>query len=438
MFNILSYIMFKIRFRFYSKSMISRYQKKRIKKIISYSINNSKFFKEEYKDSDLNDFFHLPITNKKIMMENLSDYNTLGLNKKQLIDFALEIEKTRDFSKRYNGINIGMSSGTSGNKGIIITTRAEEDFLKTMYLSRLTIPKNEKLNAAFILRVFSPAFNFNKYGHKITYVNQLQSLDNICRDIENINPNVISSPPSMLKLLAKEQINGKLKISPKLIYSYAETLYPDVKKLIEKTFNCSVFQVYQGSEGCYGLSCKEGNIHINEDLVFLEMYDSDGKITKEGKPCQKLIVSDLHKKSQPIIRYELNDIITISKNKCKCGSNFRVIESIQGRSDDMLFGKKKGKAHFIFQDYVVRAIINCSDKIDDFQVLQKSLDLLKVNLLLKGNKKKINIKKEVVRAIESVYKKYECELPKINVIFNKPKPNKNSGKLARVISELKK
>jgi phenylacetate-coenzyme A ligase PaaK-like adenylate-forming protein len=61
------------------------------------------------------------------MMENLTNYNTLGLDKQKIIDFALEIEKTRDFSKRYFGINIGMSSGTSGNKGIIITTRNEED-----------------------------------------------------------------------------------------------------------------------------------------------------------------------------------------------------------------------------------------------------------------------------------------------------------------------
>jgi len=306
-----------------------------------------------------------------------------------------------------------------------------------MYLSRLTIPKKEKLNAAFILRVFSPAFNFDKYGHKITYVNQLQSMENICRNIEEINPNVISSPPSMLKLLAEEQINGRLNLSPKLIYSYAETLYPDVKKLIEKTFNCPIFQVYQGSEGCYALSCKEGNLHINEDIVFLEMYDSNGNPTKEGTSCQKLIVTDLHKKSQPIIRYELNDLVTINPDKCKCGSNFRVIESIQGRSDDMLFGIRKGKSHFIFPDYIVRAIISCSDKIDDFQVIQKTFNLLNVNLLLEKNEKNVSIKKKVIKAIESVYKKYGCELPKINIEFKKPEPNKNSNKLSRVISEVK-
>ena len=167
------------------------------------------------------------------------------------------------------------------------------------------------------------------------------------------------------------------------------------------------------------------------------MYDSNGNPTKEGTSCQKLIVTDLHKKSQPIIRYELNDLVTINPDKCKCGSNFRVIESIQGRSDDMLFGIRKGKSHFIFQDYIVRAIISCSDKIDDFQVIQKTFNLLNVNLLLEKNEKNVSIKKKVIKAIESVYKKYGCELPKINIEFKKPEPNKNSNKLSRVISEVK-
>jgi len=33
---------------------------------------------------------------------------------------------------RFNGINIGMSSGTSGNKDIVITTKEEENYIKEL------------------------------------------------------------------------------------------------------------------------------------------------------------------------------------------------------------------------------------------------------------------------------------------------------------------
>jgi putative adenylate-forming enzyme len=434
MFNLSDYILFKLRFYLYSRKMIKSYQIKKAKKIVDYAMRKSPFFKEYYRGYTT--FFQLPILNKKVMMDNLTYYNTLGLDKKQLTEFALKTEKSRDFTKRLKGLNIGMSSGTSGNKGIIITTKQEEDYLKTMYLSRLVMPKKQKLNCAFILRVFSPAFNFNKFGHKITYVNQLQSIENICRDIKSINPNVLSSPPSMLKILSNELLKGNLNIKPSLIYSYAETLCPDVKDFIEKTFGCPVLQVYQGSEGCYAVTCKEGSLHINEDIVLFELLNADGSKTEDGNPCNKLLVTDLHKKSQPIIRYELNDVITISKSKCKCGSNFRVIESVQGRADDMLWGRKEGKTHFIFQDYIVREIISCSDKIDDFQVVQKSLDLIDVSLQLTDDSKDESVKEKVIAAVQEVYKKYECSIPKITVKFKKPEPNKNSNKLSRVLCEV--
>lgn len=421
MINLFDFILFKFRFHFYSKRMIESYQARNAKKIVSYAANNSQFFREYY--GNYGEFSSLPLTNKKIMMDNLTAYNTIGLNKQDLIDFALSVEKSRDFSKRFNGINIGMSSGTSGNKGIIITTQEEEDFLKMMYLSRLTIPEGKKLNCAFILRVFSPAFNYNSKGHKITYVNQLQPIENMCKDIETINPNVLSSPPSILKLLAKEVLKGNLKINPELIYSYAETLYPDVKDFIEKTFDCRVLQIYQGSEGCYAISCKEGSLHINEDIVLFELV---------GNPCAKPLVTDLHKKSQPIIRYELNDIITISEKKCKCGSNFRVIESIQGRADDMLWGKKDDVLHHIFPDYIVRALMCCSDKIEDFQVVQKSLDELHISIMPESN-----VKDKVIGAVQDVFRKYGCAVPNVVVEFKKPEPNSNSNKLTRVICEMK-
>ena len=434
------YLLSKYRFKFWSKESIKKYQEKKSKEIARYAVQHSKFFKEYYRHHDIEKFSSLPILNKKIMMDNLSEYNTLHLNKDELIEFALNVEKTRNFSIRFNGINIGMSSGTSGNKGIVITTKKEENYTKAMYVSRLIFPKGEKLNCAFILRVNTPAFKYNKAGNRLTYINQLQSMEKIIQQLETLNPNVISAPPSMLKLLANELLKNRLKIRPKLLYSYAEILYPDIKEYLEKSFQCQIHEVYQGSEGCYALTCSHGNLHINEDMVFFELFNAKGLPTKEGNPCYKLLVTDLHKKSQPIIRYELNDIITLSRKKCNCGSNFRVIEHIQGRADDMFWGlmKNSRKSHFIFQDFIARAIISISEDIEEYQAIQNSYTEITINIQLKKNSDKEIIKKKLTQQLKKVFTNYNCIEPEIKIIFCETLLNKDFNKLARIKCNIRK
>ena len=433
-FPLIFYILSKYRFRFWSVKDIKKYQEKKTKGIARYALEHSKFFKEHYNNYNVSEFLSLPIVDKKIMMDNLTEYNTLGLNKDDLINFALNIEKTRDFSMRFNGINISMSSGTSGNKGIVITTKEEENYIKAMYASRLVFPKGEKINCAFILRVNTPAFNYNQSGNKLTYINQLQPIEKTIEQLEKLNPNIVSAPPSMLKILATELQKGRLKISPKLLYSYAEILYPEVKEYLENNFRCEVHEVYQGSEGYYALTCRHGNLHINEDMVFFELLDEKGLPTKDGEPCHKLLVTDLHKKSQPIIRYELNDIITISKEKCGCGSNFRVIKQIQGRADDMFWGIRTDtkEPQFIFQDYISRTIISISEDIEEYQAIQDSYTEIILRIQLRKGSNKEKIKEQLTQKLKKVFSKHHCVEPEIKVTFCLPLLNKRSNKLIRI------
>lgn len=439
-FPVLFYFLCKFRFNNFSKEATYKYQQSKIKSIVKFAYNNSEFYKEHYSGFDTGDFFSLPLVNKKIMMNNLTGFNTLGFTKEEIMDFCLRTEDTRDFSKRYKGVNIGMSSGTSGNKGVELVTRREENYMRAALLSRFDFPKKEKINLAFILRVSSPAFNFNLFGHKMMYISQLKPLEEIVGELQNINPNVLSAPASMLKVIAQEIEKGKLSINPKRVISYAEVLYPDVKIYLEKIFKSTIHQIYKCTEGPIAISCKYGNLHINEDLVFIELYDENNNQAPPGKSCYKMIVTDLHKRSQPIIRYELNDVITIDKKSCKCGSHFRVIKEIQGRSDDMFWGIKKltGEKQFIYQDYIARAIISVSDDINDFQAIQTGYKKITVRLVLNESADKNLIETKLIKSIENIYEKYICEKPDIKVVIGNPLPNENSHKLSRVICQIKK
>ena len=435
---LLFYLLCRHRFRHYSLDQIRRYQQSRLASVLRHAVSQSRFFRDYYHGFDLRNPSLLPTVNKRIMMDNLTDYNTAGLTKEQILDFCLETEKSRDFSRRLCGLNVGMSSGTSGNKGVEIVSPREESYMKAALLARFDFPQGEKINLAFILRVSAPAFNLDRFGHRLTYISQLASIEDIRRRLADVNPNVLSAPPSMLKIIAQEVEQDRLAIAPKRVVSYAEVLYPDVKAYLACVFGCPIHEIYKCTEGPIAMTCEHGRLHINEDLVLVQTLDENGAETPPGQPCRQLIVTDLHKRVQPIIRYELNDIITISPEQCPCGSSFRVIERIQGRSDDLFWARSavSGEWQFIFPDYISRAIISSSEMIDEYQATQTSPSSVLVCLKLKDPARESQFEQAALIAnIIELFEAYRCERPTVEVRFAAPEANRRSGKMVRILRD---
>jgi phenylacetate-coenzyme A ligase PaaK-like adenylate-forming protein len=125
---------------------------------------------------------------------------------------------------------------------------------------------------------------------------------------------------------------------------------------------------------------------VNEDLVLLEALDGEGRPARPGEPCARLLVTDLFKRSCPIIRYELNDIVTMSPEPCPCGSSFRVIESIRGRADDMFwFPSADGSGSLPFlPDFVARAVVACLPEAREWCAVQESPALVRIRVEPEG------------------------------------------------------
>ncbi len=430
----------KKRFRRMNQEKLKKYKLKKAQNIVKYVNEKSQFFNNLYEKYNLNEVWNLPTINKQIMMDNLTGYNTVGLKKQDLVDFCLKIEETQNFEERFGNYNVAMSSGTSGNKGIVITSPSEEKYLRAAFFARFSFPRTLRLNIAFILRVTTPAFQIDKFGQKLTHISQLNPIDEITKQLQELQPNVLSASPSMLQILAKEIEENRLKISPPRVVSFAEILYPEMKENLEEIFGCKIHQIYQASEGPIAMSCRNGSLHINEDLIHVQTLNADGTPTNPGETCYKMIVTDLHRRAQPIIRYELNDLITISQEKCTCGSSFRVIGQIQGRTDDLLWSYRtdSGELQFIFPDYLRRAIISSSEDIMEYQVIQKSFTKVLVRLLLKSEDcNRESIVKDIKIKISDVFKSYSCEKPDILVSFEKAKLNPISQKLVRIQRDFK-
>lgn len=325
--------------------------------------HNSRFYPHSAKLQDY------PIINKRIFMQHFADINAYDISEKDALSVALKAEESRDFSPVFQTtsgkeITVGLSSGTSGNRGIFLVSPEESALwagymLKRMlprpYLARHSIAFFLRANSNLYTAVKSPLIRFDFYD-------LLEALDAHIPRLNAQKPTILIAPAQVLQQLAQ---HPDLAIRPKKIISVAEVLEPQVKTRIEQRFGTQVHQIYQCTEGFLAHTCAYGNLHLNEDMVYIE---KDWIDRESGRFAP--IITDFNRKSQPVIRYRLDDVLIANDAPCPCGSAFARISAIEGRCDDILDARTaNGEPYALYADFIRRAMIS-DDLIQEYRVEQ--------------------------------------------------------------------
>ena len=373
-----------------SRAQIEALQLKSLQNIIEYAKAHSPFYQDLYGNQTIQsfeDFYQLPTINKQIMMDHFSTLNTCGLIKEKVMAYAVEKELNKDFLGYYQDeYVVGLSSGTSGNKGLYITPKSMTKRLPGVFLSRGGISLSDlPLRILFCLRVFSQGFDdINAPFLKLKYISTMTDVDDVIQKINQNKINLLMAPPSFIRQLLPrhEEIQVKLK----KIITYAEVLSKSDQAVFEEAFKTKVIEIYQASEGQIASACKAGHLHINEDLVFIELYDEAGHLIQTPHQIgHKMVLTNLINFAQPLIRYEMNDMIVLDE-PCPCGSQFRRIEKVLGRSDDNIyFFDAQHQPKIVYSDLFSRWIITTSDLIREFQVVQDQISQLEITLDILGD-----------------------------------------------------
>lgn len=369
----------------FSKEQIRAYQLSELQKLVAFSMKHARFYNDLYKGlpvESLEDFRQLPAINKQIMMDNFDDINTCGLKLEAVRDYAVQKELHREYLGYYQDqYVIGLSSGTSGNKGIYITPKAMTERLPFAFLARSGLPnKYLPFRILFLLRVFSQGFeDINAPFIHLNYLTTMTPVHEIISRINHDCINILMAPPSLVRQLLPWA--STIKRPLQMIVSYAEVLEKEERERFQISFGTQVIEIYQASEGQIGSPCRCGNLHINEDLVFIELYDKNGQpVDRPGPVGTKMLLTNLINTSQPLIRYEMNDLIQLGES-CPCGSSFRVIEKVLGRNDDVLYLYNKNHIlQPVYPDLMSRWIITTSDSIREFRVSQISHSKLEITI----------------------------------------------------------
>jgi putative adenylate-forming enzyme len=391
---------------------LQRYQERRAQQIVAYTLHHSPFYRSHWSGHDPRDWRTLPTVDKHLMMEHFDTFTTCGISRDAAMETALRAEQNRDFRPLLNGLTVGLSSGTSGHRGLFLANAWEQAAWAGTILARTLHHVNlQRLRVAFFLRSNSNLYEQVGTGLiQFRYFDLMLPLADAVTDLNNFQPHIVIGPPSLLGFLADERIRGSLHIHPTRLISVAEMLEAQDQERLEQTFNVPVHQIYQCTEGFLATSCVQGSLHIQEDIVALQFEPLPG-----GEQVMP-IVTDLWRWTQPIIRYRLNDILQLDPAPCTCGSPFRVIRSIEGRSDDICyFESLTGDSRPFYPDTIRRMLLLASPQIVDYQVIQEQYGQLRIHLSVAPTASFDAIVQSVNASIATTIAQYECRPATIQI-----------------------
>jgi phenylacetate-coenzyme A ligase PaaK-like adenylate-forming protein len=137
-----------------------------------------------------------------------------------------------------------------------------------------------------------------------------------------------------MRELALEAIAGRLTIKPTWVSVAGEVCTPPVREAVRSAWGIETSEFWGCSEGTYAFPCGVGEgMHVADDLVILEPADADGNVVPYGQPAERLLLTNLFNLTQPLIRYDLVDAVTMTDEPCPCGCAHRRITSVNGRID---------------------------------------------------------------------------------------------------------
>jgi phenylacetate-CoA ligase len=330
------------------RERLERHQQKRLNALVRYAVEHSPFYRERFAgllDAGPVELGALPMLDRQTMMER---FDELVTDRRLRRDALLSHLDGLDHDALYLGEHRVMTtSGSSGSKGLFVyDRRAWAEALAQFFRFNAIAGVRPRLPRLRIAAIGGGApTHMSRRGaatlavgiHRLLSLSVTMPLSRLVQELNEFQPDYLNAYPSIAVPLAEEQQAGRLRIAPEVLSTSSELRTPEATDRIVAAFGVRPFDLYATTEGLWGCSCEQhAGIHLFEDLTIVENVDEEGRPVEPGERGARLLVTNLFNRAQPLIRFELSDVITIDREPCPCGRTLRRIEVIDGRADDVL------------------------------------------------------------------------------------------------------
>ena len=337
--DFLKYYNFVKKMEFQTIEKLKEYQEKKLRNIIQFCYDNISYYRRIFKSNSLKvedihsieDLIKLPILTKDIIRKYQKDFihdslknidyfkcTTGGSTGSPLHYLMSKNDQVLGTAIKY--ANWGYAGYKLGDKFVVVAG--------TQLIPTTGSKSKNKIRSYFMNRLTYSSFNLN-YDY----------MKKIIMELNRFKPKYIRGYASSIYLYAKFLNENDMNIEFKIngIFTTAEILPEYQRKIIEKAFDCKVFDHYGLNDG--GVSSYECRIHngLHIDMIrsIMEIVDENGNQQKSGAEG-KILATSLHNYAFPFIRYDTGDIGILSDIKCECGRNYPVLKKIVGRTTDYL------------------------------------------------------------------------------------------------------
>lgn len=159
---------------------------------------------------------------------------------------------------------------------------------------------------------------------------------------------------SSLYALAEHALRaGMPAMQLKVAITNAEPLYDYQRHSIANAFGCPVRETYGMAENvALAAECSAGRLHISPEVGLIEVMDGNRPVPRGT--TGELVCTGLLNPDMPLIRYRVGDrgALPAVYRDCDCGRTLPIIQSIEGRTDDIVFtadGRAVGRLDPVFK-----------------------------------------------------------------------------------------
>ena len=417
--GIVKYYTFIKKSQFFNKDKIEKYQFLKLKKLLIECNNDVPYYKNLFNNLNFN-----PI----------SDFNSLDDLKKIPILSKDHVKLNIHSFENKKYINKSLLFRTSGSTGrpFEILIHPEQwifeqaviwrhwkwggyNFRDPLAMIRSYTPDNE--NELWKTNIFT---NFTFYS---PFHLSDTNIDMYLNSMIKKGIKILRGYPSSLSIVADYVLRTNHKIPKiKLILTASEVLTDYDRRKIELAFNSKVFNHYGLAEQIVmmGNCSNHEGLHNYDEYGYLELLDT------EFKNIKKIVGTNLHNFTTPLLRYDTGDLAVVENTKCTCGRVSTIVKNIIGRNDLYIkssSGLKIPTVNFytLFENF---------SEIIQWQLVQRNIELIEVII------KSPDISLDTLRQIEIELKKRLPVDIKIKITTNGIFVQKNEGKINPFISEI--
>jgi phenylacetate-CoA ligase len=331
----------------WTRAEVERHQARRVSELRRFAMERSPFYRRFHRGLENRLLAELPILTKTTMMENFDDLVTdRSLRLADAEAFLAQSQGADLFRKRYVVLS---TSGSTGRRGVFLFSTAEwitalAGITRPMSWAGLTGGLQKPPRSAMIASTTPWHYSARvtmSLASRLLPALRLDAADPLETMVQRLNewqPVVLAGYPSVLRQLAEEQIAGRLRITLRSIATSAEVLTDETRRRVHQAWGLRMFDTYGATEYApIAAECAYGRKHLFEDGAIIEVVDEQGHAVPPGVSGDRILLSIFDRWTQPLIRYEISDMVRPIEGECECGRKFRLIESIEGRLEDVLF-----------------------------------------------------------------------------------------------------